>query len=387
MRALVLDAEKCTAFVSDVNRPKPAPGEILIRVQAVALNPVDSLYIYNPLGGTGRIVGSDFAGTVLETGVDVPSSKIATNDRVAGFVQGASSANDRPGAFTEYVAIPWDLAWKVASEMTLEQAATISLCGLTAAQALFYRLGLPSPFPWAHQVAERPSTARSGPTRILIYGASTSVGLYAAQLVHKLRQSTEVDISLIGAASAKHFEMLKGSPYSYDQLFDYRDNDWADQVRSLCRNQGLEFAYDCISEGDTVSKISNLMRPDGKLAVVRSREGGAWVADEHMSIEPSYGAVWGGLGEDVEYKGMHLPSNPNARAFAVAFYQWLSTTAGLQPNRVRLMPGGLERIVPDAFQLLGSGSMHDRNMVRTEAYMRPVSAEKLVYKITEELDT
>jgi len=46
------------------------------------------------------------------------------------------------------------------------------------------------------------------------------------------------------------------------------------------------------------------------------------------------------------------------------------------------MPGGLERIVNDGFALLGPGSMVDRESSRTEAWMKPVSAEKLVYKIS-----
>jgi hypothetical protein len=45
------------------------------------------------------------------------------------------------------------------------------------------------------------------------------------------------------------------------------------------------------------------------------------------------------------------------------------------------MPGGLENVVPDGLALLGCGSMEDRNKERPEAWMRPVSAEKLVYRL------
>ena len=143
------------------------------------------------------------------------------------------------------------------------------------------------------------------------------------------------------------------------------------------------YAYDCISEGSTVEKIHDILQPEGKLAIVRSAEGGAWTTTTQLKIQPFYGAVWEGLGEDVQYQGMSLPTNADARAFAVAFYKWLSDTGGLQPNRVRLMPGGLDKIVEDGFQLLGSGSMGDRKEDRFEAWMRPVSAEKLVYRISD----
>jgi len=45
------------------------------------------------------------------------------------------------------------------------------------------------------------------------------------------------------------------------------------------------------------------------------------------------------------------------------------------------MPSKLNRVVPDGFTLLGSGSMDDRAKVRTEEWIRPVSGEKLVYRV------
>ena len=184
MKALVLDADKCTANVLDITKPAPSHDEVLIKVEVVALNPVDSLYVFNPLGATGRVVGSDFAGTICSIGTDVPSSSgLEDGTRVAAFVQGACSVNQRPGAFAEYVTCPWDLVWKVPSTMNLEKAVTISLCGLTAAQAFFYRMGLPAPFQWPNYDQKSSFNKNSGSVYFFIYGASTSVGLYAAQLV------------------------------------------------------------------------------------------------------------------------------------------------------------------------------------------------------------
>ena len=118
------------------------------------------------------------------------------------------------------------------------------------------------------------------------------------------------------------------------------------------------------------------------MAIVRSREGGAWIEEEKLLIEPSYGAVWEGLGEEVQYQGMHLPASPRARSFAVAFYEWLASGRGrLEPNPLREMPGGLESIADDGFGLLGSGTMGDRGSSSERAYMKPLSAEKMVYTI------
>ncbi|KAK3395057.1 hypothetical protein B0H63DRAFT_518127 [Podospora didyma] len=75
-------------------KPQSGPGELLIRVHSITLNPVEALYVFNQIGSTGRAVGSEFAGTVVES----KSSNIKPGQRVAGLVQGANSVNDRPGA-------------------------------------------------------------------------------------------------------------------------------------------------------------------------------------------------------------------------------------------------------------------------------------------------
>jgi hypothetical protein len=78
-----------------------------------------------------------------------------------------------------------------------------------------------------------------------------------------------------------------------------------------------------------------------------------------------------------------VPKSAAARAFAVKFYAWLGQVIGteLKPVPIRLMPGGFEKVVEDGFKLLGPGAMGERETKRTEEYMKPVSAEKLVYKV------
>ncbi|MCJ1413460.1 hypothetical protein MMC19_007565, partial [Ptychographa xylographoides] len=365
MKALVLDAERRTAHIQSVLEPRQAPNELLIRVISVALNPVDSLYVFNPLGSTGRVIGSDFAGVIDVLGDAVPpTSTLKLGDRVAGFLQGVCSINERPGAFSEYLVCPWDLVWKVGDGRSLQEAAAVSLCGLTAAQALFFRMGLNPPFPWPDKQATTAEPAKPEPEpqsslSCFIYGASTSVGMYAAQLVRRSAESSGKTIRLFGAASRKHFYMLKAEPYGYTDIVDYRDEDWPAKILGLTDGAGVDYAYDCISEGLTVSNTGKTLAPGGKMAIVRSREGGAWTA-EKLAVEPSYGAVWEGLGADVQYQGMVLPASPKARGFAVAYYKWLSKGGKSEPNPLREMPGGLESVVDDGLRLLGSGTMGDR---------------------------
>ncbi|KAG5751575.1 hypothetical protein H9Q70_005771 [Fusarium xylarioides] len=385
MKALVLNTSLKTAIVEDVGRPTPGSNEILINVRAIALNPVDELYVSSPIAAQEkRIVGTDFAGVVVEAGSeisDLSDSRVKVGTRVAGFLQGASSVNNRPGAFAEYIAVPYDLVWKIPDNLTFEEASTISMCGLTAAQALFGRLGLPSPFS-LEPLATSPGDTKI--TNLFIYGSSTSVGLYAAQLARIAARESGISVRLIGAASSSKQEMLRNEPYSYDVLVDYREEDWVQKVKNATNGNGVDIALDCISEGQTVYKTHETLAPSAKLAVIRGPVGGQY-DPALLAVKPAYGAVWEGLGVEVGYNDAVIPANPDAHVFAKKFYEFLSKPlpsgrAQLEPNPMRMMPGGLEKVTQDGFRLLGTGLVSERSKIqRPEEYMRPISAEKLVY--------
>ncbi|KAF2026106.1 GroES-like protein [Setomelanomma holmii] len=396
MKALILDAEARTANIQEIAAPRPAANELLVQVQSIALNPIDPLYVANPLGRTGRTVGSDFAGRVVEVGDNVPESAAFEDSvRVAGFLQGACSVNDRPGAFAEYLIVPWDLVWRIPDSISVDQAASVSLVALTAAQGVYYRMGLNAPFEYDREAVlkEHPQWRQSDTRRpkhetghetinMFIYGASTSVGLYAAQLARLSAKASGRRIKLFGTASKARWDLLKAKPYAYDFLVSYRDEDWPKQIMKSSGGVGMHYAYDGLSEGGSVKQVASTLASDGKLAIVRSREGEAWKAED-LTIEPIYGAVWEGLGEEVQYQGFTVSKSPAARSFACAFYKWLESALGseLKPTPIRLMPGGREKVVEDGFQLLGPGGMTDRQNERAEEWMRPVSAEKLVYRV------
>jgi NADPH:quinone reductase-like Zn-dependent oxidoreductase len=386
MKALVLDAEARTAKISTMPEPRPAADELLIQVESISLNPIDPLYVANPLASTGR--------TVVQLGSQVPASAaFQRGTRVAGFLQGACSINERPGAFAENLVVPWDLVWRIPDSISIDEAAGVSLAALTAAQGIWYRMGLTPPFQYDREAAlkEKPtwrqsSTAREDEletTNVFIYSASTSVGLYAAQMARASAEATGKKIKLFGTASKARWDFLKAEPYSYDHLVDYRDRDWSEQIKQLSQGVGMHYAYDALSEGESVARVASTLAKNGKMTIVRSREGGAWKSD-NLLVEPVYGAVWEGLGEEVQYQGMAVAKSPAAREFAVVFYEWLSMALGssLQPVPIRLMPGGLDKVVQDGFALLGAGGMEERQATRVEEWMRPVSAEKLVYRLS-----
>jgi hypothetical protein len=86
-----------------------------------------------------------------------------------------------------------------------------------------------------------------------------------------------------------------------------------------------------------------------------------------------------------------FPAYPSWRAFSVEFFKFLSRGSSTDPSKfpidpvpIRLMPGGLDRIVPEGFALLGTGMPETRKAAGPEPWMKPVSGEKLVYRIASE---
>ncbi|KAK0738693.1 chaperonin 10-like protein [Schizothecium vesticola] len=240
MKALLLDVPLKTAHVTSLPTPTTAPpSHLLLHTSHIGLNPVDALYTFHPLAPPSsppRIIGSDFSATVL-------SGPLPRGTLVAGFLQGAASSNPLPGAFAEYITAESDLVWRVPEGVSPAQAAGVSLCGLTAAQMVFWRLGVPAPFgyvPRGENKERLPGTwdgSREVVT-VFVYGASTSVGMYAAQLVRKGFEAAGVRVRLVGAASKARWGLLKGGTYGYDELVDYREEGWVENVRGWTEGGG-----------------------------------------------------------------------------------------------------------------------------------------------------
>ncbi|KAJ2912866.1 hypothetical protein MD484_g7553, partial [Candolleomyces efflorescens] len=256
MQALVTDATK-HAVVGLVPVPIPGPREIRIKVHSIALNPVDALYAIHQVDKPGRVVGSDVAGIIDEVGDAVTRWKIG--DRVAGLLQGATSANPRPGGFATYATLEEDLAIRIPDDVSLDEASTVPLCALTAAQALFIRLEIPAPFPTVPAITFPRLTTPSRPT-ILIYSGATSLGLFCIQLAKLVRTSTGEPYRVIATSSPKNFDKLR--KLGADRVYDYRDPAWPEQVKKYLDGGGIDYAVDCISEGDTTGIISELFVPE-----------------------------------------------------------------------------------------------------------------------------
>jgi len=204
----------------DMPRPEPSANEILIRVRAAGVNPVDWKF----RDGVGReffghqlplILGCDLAGVVDSTGADVKG--ISPGDAVYGYVN-----LGRCGAYAEY-------AIGMESEVTLKpqaleftEAAAVPVCALTSWQALF-------------DIAELKTDQK-----VLIHAAAGGVGHMAVQLA-KARGAV-----VIGTASAKNAEFVRS--LGSDEVIDYRTTRFEDVVKNV------DVVFDTI--GDETQKRS-----------------------------------------------------------------------------------------------------------------------------------
>lgn len=224
--------------IKTVPVPAISDHEILVQVRCVALNPTDFKHV-DILSPRGVIIGCDYSGTVAKIGPKAPGNWVI-GDRVAGVVHGGLFP-DR-GSFAEYLKIPGDLAWKVPSAVSDEEATTFGVSAVTAMLAMNARLGVP----WL----DGDVNEGSRDTPILIYSGATCAGLYAIQLA-KL-----AGLKVVATASPRSHDLVKS--YGADEVFDYRSPTAADEI--VRAYPTLDRAMDCFSEGTSTEFCVNAVR-------------------------------------------------------------------------------------------------------------------------------
>lgn len=171
--ALVVQGPGKLAIQHAVSVPSPSYAGAIIKVAAVAINPVDAK-ILDLSPAVGAVHGHDFAGTIVALGAHAPGH-LAVGDRVAGSVHGNNSLEPRVGAFCEYVAADGDLLVKLPGEMSFEDGATIGIGLGTALLCIFRELKLPGPL-YPHELS-------SDGEFVLVAGGSTATGTRTIQLL------------------------------------------------------------------------------------------------------------------------------------------------------------------------------------------------------------
>lgn len=188
--------------LKEIDKPAPTDNQVLVRVQAAAVNPLDwhvlrgepflvRLMGFGLLKPKHHILGVDMAGRVEAVGKDVNQFK--AGDEVFG---------SSMGGFAEYACVREDKLVLKPTAMTFEQAAAVPVAGITALQALRDHGRIKE----GHQ--------------ILINGASGGVGTFAIQIAKAL------GAKVTGVCSGKNVEMVRS--IGADHVIDYTKEDfWA----------------------------------------------------------------------------------------------------------------------------------------------------------------
>lgn len=212
MKAVVIERYGGNEVVEVRDMPRPNPGrhEILLKVHAASVNPVDwkirsgQLKIVAGLAFP-HILGSECAGEVVETGVDV--QRFSRGDQVVAF-PGIKTL----GAYAEYVCVNEKHAWFKPEGIGYESAATIPIAGLTALQSL----------------RDLGHVGRGD--RVLVNGAAGGVGTFAVQIARLLGASVTAVCSAANAGLVKdlgavrvidyHRENFTAGGNLYEVVFD-----------------------------------------------------------------------------------------------------------------------------------------------------------------------
>ncbi|TQF01793.1 NADP-dependent oxidoreductase [Kitasatospora acidiphila] len=246
--------------VVETERPKPLSGEVLIRVHASAINPVDAAVrsgAFPLLGEPVFGLGWDISGVVEEAG---PGARYEVGEEVYGMPFFPREA----GGHAEYVATPSRQVARKPAGIDHVHAAALPLAALTAWQGLVDR-------------------AKIGPRdRVVIHRAAGGVGHLAVQIA-KARGAY-----VIALASAARHDFVRG--LGADEVIDSRAVDFSEVL------SGVDVVFDSNAEGEKSLKV---LRPGGTLVTVLEH-GNPELAEKvaaagrrfvGVSVEPDYAAL------------------------------------------------------------------------------------------------
>ncbi|GAQ43380.1 hypothetical protein AKAW_03266 [Aspergillus niger] len=260
--ALYVDEGVNFSVQRDQEIPTPADDEILIETQFSGTNPADIKHA-TLLGIYPAVLGYDFCGTVLKA---PPSSAFQPGDLVAGYTPTGINRPPRYGTHQRYLACPEDMVFPVPAALPPHHAASLTVVAMTAADAIFNIFNLPLP---RHDNQARTTKP------LLIWGASSSVGLCALQLarasgIHPIIVTASPERhSLLQELGATRCFDYKSSSVISDIKATVRDSQWGpltcgfDAVGSQKGGVGsAQLVAECCSEDATL--VSVVVQSDSK---------------------------------------------------------------------------------------------------------------------------
>jgi NADPH2:quinone reductase len=234
--------------LEDIPDPKPGPSEVVVRIRAAGVNPVDT---YIRSGTYARkpplpyVPGSDGAGEIESVGPDVKDGVkgVAVGDRV--YIAGYGNKPSGAGTYAERAACALSQIYPLPARVSFAQGAALGVPYGTAYRALFQR-----------------AAARPGET-VLVHGATGGVGVAAVQLAraHGLRVigtgSTDRGLQLVRAQGA-------------DVVANHRAPAYLDEIMRATGGRGVDLVVEMAAHLN-LDKDLSLLAPRGRVVVVGNR--------------------------------------------------------------------------------------------------------------------
>lgn len=227
--------------LGEVAQPAPGPGQVLIAVAAAGVNRPDIMQRegrYPPPPGESEILGLEAAGEIVALGTGVERWKVG--DRVMALLGG--------GGYAEYAVAHAGLCMPVPRNMPFSEAAGIPEAYITAHQNLFLNAGF-----------------ADGET-LLAHGGGGGVNTAAIQICKALRPSARIIVT----CSPGKLERVKA--LGADDVIDYRNEDFAERVKALTGQRGVDVILDHIGASYFARNMASLAI-GGRLAVIATLGG------------------------------------------------------------------------------------------------------------------
>lgn len=225
--------------LEDSPDPVPGPGQILVRVRAAGVNPVDT-YVRAGLHGYRPELpytpGADAGGVVEAVGSG--ATRVKVGDRVYG-------ARSISGAYAEQALFEAIHAQPIPDAVSFAQAAAVGIPYVTAYGALFFKAKI-----------------QPGET-VLVHGASGGVGIAALQLAREAR------VTVIGTAGSEEGRRLV-SEQGPAAVLDHRDPGHFEEVVRLTKGRGVDVILEMLAN-ENLGKDVKILAPFGRVVVIGSR--------------------------------------------------------------------------------------------------------------------
>ena len=217
--------------------PEPGPNDVLVRVEAVSVNPVDTkVRGGGDTGGEPRVLGFDAAGVVVAVGAEVTLYSVGEDVMYAGAI-------DRPGTNAQFHTVDQRLVGPKPASLTYAEAAALPLTAITAWEVLFERL----------------KVGPGSDGTLLVVSAAGGVGSMVCQLARVM-----TELTVIGTASRDETRAWATSMGAH-HVVDHH-GDLAAKVRAVAPD-GVDFIFTPQSQHN-VAAYADIIAPFGHIAAI-----------------------------------------------------------------------------------------------------------------------